>query len=150
MPMNVSSSGLYHKANIFLSLIEYALNSLLGALRLVDYISIFDNKFFIPLDFEILESGLPFYQFGLGSWLTRGLAFTDYSDVIKSTNADTSYTISNIFLEFDTVTNASLANQIRTEHMKSSILYDRVLRSHIIPLMDSNTSFSVNSLSKSL
>ena len=31
--------------------------------------SIFDNKFCIPLDFEILESGLPFYQYGLGSQL---------------------------------------------------------------------------------
>ena len=29
--------------------------------------SIFDNKFCIPLHFEILESGLPFYQYGLGS-----------------------------------------------------------------------------------
>ena len=29
--------------------------------------SIFNNKFCIPLDFEILESGLPFYQYGLGS-----------------------------------------------------------------------------------
>ena len=32
--------------------------------------SIFDNKFCIPLDFEILEFGLPFYQYGLGSRLT--------------------------------------------------------------------------------
>ena len=29
--------------------------------------SIFDNKFGIPLDFEILESSLPFYHYGLGS-----------------------------------------------------------------------------------
>ena len=29
--------------------------------------SIFDNKFCIPLDFEIFKSGLPFYQYGLGS-----------------------------------------------------------------------------------
>ena len=36
--------------------------------------------------------------------------------------------------------------------MKSSILYDRILRAHIIPLNNSNTSFSVdiNSPSKSL
>ena len=26
-----------------------------------------DNKFYIPLDFEILESSLSFYQYGLGS-----------------------------------------------------------------------------------
>ena len=29
--------------------------------------SIFNNKFCIPLDFEILESSLPLYQYGLGS-----------------------------------------------------------------------------------
>ena len=29
--------------------------------------SIFENKFCIPLDFEILESSIPLYQYGLGS-----------------------------------------------------------------------------------
>ena len=114
--------------------------------------SIFDNKFCIPLAFEILESSLPLYQYGLGSCLTYELTFADYSDVIKASNPDAPYTISNIFLEFDTVTNASLACQIRTEYMKSSTLYDRILRARIIPLNNSSTSFSVdiNSLSKSL
>ena len=32
--------------------------------------SIYDNCFCIPLDFEILESSLPLYQYGLGSRLT--------------------------------------------------------------------------------
>ena len=32
--------------------------------------SIYDNRFCIPLDFEILESSLPLYQYGLGSRLT--------------------------------------------------------------------------------
>ena len=72
--------------------------------------------------------------------------------MIKATNLDATYTISNISLEFDTMTNASLASQIRTEHMKCSILYDGILRARIIPLNDSSTSFSVdmNSPSKSL
>ena len=83
--------------------------------------SIFDNKFCIPLDFEILESSLPLYQYGLGSRLTYELTFADYSDVIKASNPDATYTISNISLEFDTVINASLASQIRTEYMKISI-----------------------------
>ena len=114
--------------------------------------SIYDNHFCIPLDFEILESSLPLYQYGLGSHLTYELTFTDYSDVIKSTDPDATYTISNISLELDTIINASLASQIRTEYMKSSILYDRILRAHIIPLNKSDTSFSVdiNSPSKSL
>ena len=67
-------------------------------------------------------------------------------------NPDATFKISNISLEFDTVINASLASQIRTEYMKSSILYDRILRACIIPLNNSSTSFSVdiNSPSKSL
>ena len=114
--------------------------------------SIYDNRFCIPLDFEILESSLPLYQYGLGSHLTYELTFADYSNVIKSTDTDATYTISNISLEFDTIINASLASQIRTEYMKSSILYDRILRACIIPLNKSDTSFSVdiNSPSKSL
>ena len=84
---------------------------------------IYDNRFCIPLDFKILESSLPLYQYGLGSRFTYELTFADYSDVIKGTDPDTTYTISNINLEFDTIINASLASQIRTEYMKSSILF---------------------------
>ena len=114
--------------------------------------SIYDNRFCIPLDFEILDSSLPLYQYGLGSHLTYELTFADYSDVIKAKDPDATYTISNISLEFDTIINASLASQIRTEYMKSSILYDRILRFRIIPLNKSDTSFSIdiNSPSKSL
>ena len=36
----LASSGPYIKANIFLGLIEFELNSLLGASHLVDYISV--------------------------------------------------------------------------------------------------------------
>ena len=45
-----------------------------------------------------------------------------------------------------------MASQIRMEYMKSSILYDRILRARIIPLNDSSSSFSVdiNTPSKSL
>ena len=114
--------------------------------------SIYDNRFCIPLDFEILESSLLLYQYGLGSRLTYELTFADYSDVIKANKPDATYTISNISLEFDTIINASLASQIRTKYMKSSILYDRILRAHTIPLNKSDTSFSVDisSPSKSL
>ena len=116
--------------------------------------SIYDNHFCIPLDFEILESSLPLYQYGLGSHLTYELTFADYSDVIKATDTDATYTIPNISLEFDTIIIKciiSKSNQ-RTEYMKSSILYDRILRARIIPLDKSDTSFSVdiNSPSKSL
>ena len=48
--------------------------------------SIYNNRFCIPLDFEILETSLPLYQYGLGSRLTYELTFADYSNVIKSTD----------------------------------------------------------------
>ena len=41
------SNSVYNKANIFLGLIEYELNGLLGASHLVDYISVH-----IPFDLE--------------------------------------------------------------------------------------------------
>ena len=63
--------------------------------------SIYDNRFCIPLDFKILESSLPLYQYGLGCLLTYELTFADYFDVIKATNPNATYTISNISLEFD-------------------------------------------------
>ena len=107
-------------------------------------VSIFDNKFCIPLDFEFLKSSSPLYQYGLGSHLTYELTFADYSDVIKASNPDATYTISNISLELDMVINASLASQVRTEYMKSSVLYDIILRARIIPLNDSSTNFSVD------
>ena len=99
-----------------------------------------------------MNPALPLYQYGLGSHLTYELTFADYSDVIKATDPDATYTISYISLEFDTIINASLASQIRTEYMKSSILYDRILRARIMPLNKSDTSFSIdiNSPSKSL
>ena len=53
--------------------------------------SIYDNRFCIPLDFEIFESSLPLYQYGLGSHLTYELTFADYSDVIKATNPNATY-----------------------------------------------------------
>ena len=46
--------------------------------------SIYDNRFCFPLDFEILQSRFPLYQYGLGSRLTYVLTFADYSDVIKA------------------------------------------------------------------
>ena len=72
--------------------------------------------------------------------------------MIKASNPDATYTISDISLEFDSVINASLGSQIRSEYMKSSSLYDRILRACIIPLNNSSTSFSIdiNSPSKSL
>ena len=56
---------------------------------------------------------MPFNQAGLGDRLEYKLTFNDYNKVINSTDADSSYVISNICLEFDMVTDSELARHIR-------------------------------------
>ena len=43
----------------------------------------YENKFIIPLDFEMLDSAAPYYQ-GLGNRLCYELTFNDYNRVTKS------------------------------------------------------------------
>ena len=56
------------------------------------------NKFIIPLDFEMLDSALPYYQVGLGNRLCYKITFNDYNRIIKSSVAspNAKYEISNI------------------------------------------------------
>ena len=54
----------------------------------------FVDHFFTPLDFELLESHMPFYQSALGDRLKYELTFNDYSRVIQATgDVDASYHI---------------------------------------------------------
>lgn len=100
---------------------------------------VYGNRFFIPLDFELLETHLPFYQSALGDRLEYELIFNDYSRIIQATgdaavHAATSYKVENICLEFEKVTQPELARMIRNQYAgKLVILYDRVLRHRRIP-----------------
>ena len=79
------------------------------------------NKFIIPLNFEMLDSSAPYYQAGLGNRLCYEIVFNDYNRVTKSTvsspkTPDAKYEISNISLEYETVTHSDLARSIKTEY----------------------------------
>ena len=105
----------------------------------------FKNWFCIPLDFELLETHMLFYQAGLGDRLEYELTFNDYNKVISSTDADSSYVISNICLEFDMVTDSELARQIRQQFSgRMAILYDRILRHRKITKKKSDTLWNIN------
>ena len=70
----------------------------------------FVDRFFTPLDFELLESHMPFYQSALGDWLEYELTFNDYSRVIQATgDVDASYHIGGISFGYDMVTLPELA-----------------------------------------
>ena len=106
----------------------------------------YGNRFYIPLDFELLESHMPFYQSALGDRLEYELTFNDYSRVIKATGDTTaSYTIENISLEYDMVTELELARMIRDQYTRRlAILYDRVLRHRKLTKNKSDTLWNIN------
>ena len=114
----------------------------------------YKNKFVIPLDFEILSNALPYYQAGLGNRLCYELTFNDYARVIGSAPAkpttgstptpDASYMISNISREYDMITQAMLAKEIRTEYQTLPLLYDRVLRHRKIRVNKNDTVWNWN------
>ena len=87
------------------------------------------NKFIIPLDIEMLDSALPFFQVGLGNRLCYELMFNDYNRVIKSAVAspDANSKITDMSLEYKIVTQPTLAKYISDEYQSMILLYDRVL-----------------------
>ena len=104
----------------------------------------FKNRFCIPLVFELLETPMPFYQAGLGDRLEYELTFNDYNQVINAANADSSYVISNICLEFNILTDSELARQIRQQFSgRIAILYDHILRHRKIRKKKSDTLWNI-------
>ena len=61
----------------------------------------YKDRFCIPFIFEMLETHMPFYQSGLGDRLEFELTFNDCNKVIRSSDKNVSYVITNICLEFD-------------------------------------------------
>ena len=101
----------------------------------------YGNKFIIPLDFEMLDSSAPYYQAGLGQRLCYEITFNDYNRVISSSVAapDAKYEISNISLEYEIVTEPTLARSIRAEYDEMVLPYDRILKHKQIKVNKSDT-----------
>ena len=123
---------------------------------------VYGSKFVIPLDFEMLDSTIPYYQAGLGNRLCYEITFNDYDRVIYSAvtktaagqeiTPDAKYKISNISLEYEIVSNQTLASGIKMEYQNMALLYDRVLRHRQIRVnkSDSVWNWSFNTPCRSL
>ena len=112
----------------------------------------YENKFIIPLDFEMLDSAMPYYQVGLRNRLSYEFKLNDYNRVINSSKTDATYKITDISLEYDIVTQPELARYIRSEYDKMVLLYNRVIQHSQIPVNKSDTkwNWSFNNTCKSL
>ena len=114
----------------------------------------YENRFIIPLDFEMLDSLAPYYHAGLRNRLCYEIMFNDYNQVISSSVAtpDAKYKITDISLEYETVTQPDLTRSIRSEYQSMVLLYDRILRHKQIQVNKKDTmwNWSFNTPCKSL
>ena len=105
----------------------------------------YGNRFYIPLDFELLNTHLPFYQATLKDRLSYDLTFNEYGRVIISSDTTAAYKISNISLEFDIVTHRELAKLVYNQYQtKLPIFYERILHHSTLPKNMSDTIWNIN------
>jgi arabinogalactan endo-1,4-beta-galactosidase len=104
----------------------------------------FDNMFCSPLDFKIMSSHNPFFQSELNDRLSYELTFNNYGKVVVSTDTATSYTVSDIHLEFEVLTSPDLATMIKNRYNgQTAVLYDRVIRHSKESLNKSDTIWNI-------
>lgn len=112
----------------------------------------YKSRYYVPLDFELLETHMPYHQAGLGEYLEYGLTFNGYKRVIKlKSNASAAekssakYGITNISLEFDKIIDRELAGAIRSNYMgKMAYLYTHIMRLRKTVVNKSDTIWNVN------
>ena len=113
-----------------------------------------ENKFIIPLDFEMLESVMPYYQEGLRIRLCYKITTTYYNRVVNSTVAspNVTYKMTDISLEYEIVTQPDLTRHISDEYQSMVLLYDRVIRQKqiIVNKKDTIWNWTFNTPCKSL
>ena len=89
----------------------------------------YSNRFCIPLDFELLTTHMPYFQHELKDRLSYELTFNNYGKVIVSSDNDSTYAVSDIHMEFDTITSSELAAMLRNQYKgKFTVLFDRIQR----------------------
>ena len=54
-------------------------------LKMIDKAKAYGKKFIIPLDFEMLDCGMPYYQAGVENRLCCEITLNDYGKVINAT-----------------------------------------------------------------
>ena len=89
----------------------------------------------------MLDSSAPYYQAGLRNRLCYEITFNDYNQVTKSAVAspDAKYEISNISLEYEIVTQPTLARSTATEYQNMALLSNRILSHRQISVNKSDT-----------
>jgi len=89
---------------------------------------VYGTKYKIPLDFELLTDHAPLYKYALDEEIIFELHLNSVNNVLNSTKLGKwNYKLTNICLEYDTVTDANIASTI-TQYYNSgyAFMYDKV------------------------
>ena len=88
--------------------------------------TIYGNKYKIPLDFELINNHAPLYKYAIQEDIIFEITFAPVNEIIVTgTIKDWNYKLSNICLEYDTVTDESIASRINQQYNQGySILYE--------------------------
>ena len=76
--------------------------------------------------------------------LTYELTFNSYGKVIKSSDTNATFKLSNISLEYEIVRHAELARSIRQSYSNLNVYYERVHRHSVIPMNKKDVAWNVN------
>ncbi len=89
---------------------------------------IYGNKYKIPLDFELINNYAPLYKYAIQEDIIFEITFAPINEIILTeVTKDWNYKLSNICLEYDTVTDENIANTIKTQYNQGySIFYDYI------------------------
>ena len=91
----------------------------------------YGKNFNIPLDFEMLDSVMLYYQVGLRNRLSHKIMCNKYRKVInlskQAPSLDAMYKITDIALEYEIVKQPDLTSLITMEYQNMTLQYDRIL-----------------------
>ena len=74
----------------------------------------FGNRYSIPIESEIFDDYMPFYPYALLESVEYNIRFNDPKYLITGTSANKDYSVENIQLEYETVFNPELADEIES------------------------------------
>lgn len=92
--------------------------------------TVFESKYKIPLDFDIITNHIPLYKYVINEDIIFEITLNQNNSVLKGDSSklkELGYKLTNICLEYDSVTNSSIASTIEQQYNSGyAFLFDKV------------------------
>ena len=107
---------------------------------------VFDKKYMIPLDFDLIATHAPLYKFPIQEDIIFEISLAPKEDIIVAdVIANMSYKLENICMEYETVTDKTIASQLTANYNSGfSFFYDYVDLSKTVNVLANDTLINEN------